>query len=131
MSRDLTALAASAALCLALVLPCVAAQVVTWGPAVTLGNRGAVPRLPAWTERAVRAHRNLLENLPHFAVFVLVAHVSGAANPTTAAGAALFFWSRVAHAALYIAGVPVLRTLAFASGVTGELLVALQLLGGR
>jgi uncharacterized MAPEG superfamily protein len=130
MSGDLLALVASALLALVLVLPAVGAQLATWGPAGALGNRAAPAPLSAWGERAVRAHRNLLENLPHFAVFVLVAHLAGAANETTAVGATLFFWSRVAHAVLYIAGVPGLRTLAYATGVVGELLVASQLLGG-
>jgi uncharacterized MAPEG superfamily protein len=31
---------------------------------------------------------------------VLVAHVTGRANPTTALGATIFFWGRILHAAV-------------------------------
>ena len=46
--------------------------------------------LPGWAERAKRAHINMAENLAPFAALVLVAHVTGAANATTAMGAAIF-----------------------------------------
>ena len=66
----------------------------------------------------------MLENLPVFAALVLVAHLSGASNETTALGATIFFWGRVAHAGAYIAGIPYLRTLAFAVSLTGMLMIA-------
>ncbi|MEC7648494.1 MAG: MAPEG family protein [Pseudomonadota bacterium] len=34
-----------------------------------------------------RAHLNLVENLPAFAVIVLIAHVAGISNPTIVLGA--------------------------------------------
>lgn len=94
-----------------------------WG----FGNRDVPLDVASWVGRAVRAHLNLVENLPPFAILVLVAHVAGKANATTALGATLFFWGRVAHAAIYVAGVPYLRTAAFFVGTIGELMILFQL----
>jgi uncharacterized MAPEG superfamily protein len=128
MSTELVMLTASATLCALLFVPYGAAQSTVWGLRVSLGNREVTPPLPAWAERAVRAHRNMLESLPHFAALVLVAVVTDKTNAMTAAGATVFFWSRLAHAGLYIAGVPALRTLAFFAGLAGEGLILAQLL---
>jgi len=97
------------------------------GMAWAFGNRDTDLPVPEWTSRAVRAHLNLVENLAPFAVLVLVAHVAGKANSTTALGATLFFWGRVAHAATYIAGIVYARTAAFFVGTIGELMILSQL----
>ena len=68
-----------------------------------------------------------MENLAPFAVLVLVAHVTGKANATTALGAQIFFWGRIAHAALYITGIPYARTAAFTVAFVGEILILFQL----
>lgn len=94
-----------------------------WG----FANRDQALELPPWAARAKRAHANLVENLAPFAILVLVAHVTGKANATTALGAQIFFWGRVAHAVLYIAGIPYARTAAFAVAWVGEILILFQL----
>ena len=96
---------------------------LAWG----FGNRDVPLDVAPWVRRAERAHANLVENLAPFAIFVLVAHVAGKANGTTALGATLFFWGRVAHAAVYVAGLPYVRTAAFFVGTAGELLILSQL----
>lgn len=96
---------------------------LAWG----FGNRDSRLDASAWTHRAERAHANLVENLPAFAILVLVAHVAGKSNATTALGATLFFWGRVAHALVYVAGIPYVRTAAFFVGTAGELLILSQL----
>ena len=95
-----------------------------WG----LGNRDEPMRFPGWGERAGRAHANLVENLAPFAILVLVAHLSGQANDLTALGARIFFWLRVAHAVVYIAGVTGLRTLIFIASIAAEILILVQIL---
>jgi uncharacterized MAPEG superfamily protein len=97
------------------------------GLAWAFGNRDTKLTTPAWAERAVRAHANLTENLAPFAIFVLAAHAAGKSNDTTALGAAIFFWARVAHLAVYAAGIVYLRTLVFAVGVIGEVMILMQL----
>ena len=58
---------------------------------------------------------------------MLVAHVSGKANSMTALGAQIFFWARVAHVAVYTAGITGVRTAVFFVGTAGELLILIQL----
>ena len=70
---------------------------------------------PAWVRRANRAHINLVEQFAAFAALVLMAHVLEISTSTTAMAAAVYFWSRVAHFVVFIAGVTVLmaRTVIF------------------
>ncbi len=128
MTTELSMLVYSALLTLLLAFPATTALILTKGLPFAAGNRDEPYELPAWAGRASRAHRNALENLPIFAALVLAAHISGATNDSTALGATLFFWSRVAHAAIYIAGVPWLRTAAFAGSLVGMLMIAGQLI---
>ena len=91
------------------------------------GNRDGLADCTGWVGRAQRAHRNMLESLILFAILVLVAHVAGIRNAMTLLGAQLFFWGRVGHAVLYIAGIPWARTAAWLVSVIGLLLIFLQL----
>jgi uncharacterized MAPEG superfamily protein len=129
MTTDLTMLAASAVLTWLLVMGKGIAMWVHWPAAEVLGNRDDPPPLPAWAWRADRAHRNMLENFPHFAALVLIVQVAGLADGLTAFGATLFFWARVAHAALYVSGVWRLRAVAFFAGGIGELIILGRILG--
>jgi uncharacterized MAPEG superfamily protein len=129
MTTDLAMLAWSAALCVVLFLPYVMARAMVWGLADTVGYPKNPPTLPDWAERAHRAHINMVENLAPFAALVLVAQASGHAGAATALGATLFFWARVAHAIVFIAGIPWLRTLAFLVGVIGMAMIFFQIIG--
>lgn len=122
MTTDLWMLVASAGLCWVLIL--VSAIPALKDPKVGLGNRDDVPDAAGAIARAQRATRNLQENLPLFAILVLVAHVSGAAGDTSALGAQIFFGARVAHALVYIAGVPGLRTLIWVVSIVGMGMIA-------
>jgi uncharacterized MAPEG superfamily protein len=128
MTTDLTMLVATALLCLLIPTIYLMGEVQTpggleWG----LGNRGEPLKLPEWAARAKRAHLNLVENLAPFAILVLVAQVTGKANGMTALGAGIFFWARVAHLAVYTAGIIGLRTAVFFVGTAGEVLILIQL----
>jgi uncharacterized MAPEG superfamily protein len=92
------------------------------------GNREHMPELEGWAGRAERAHRNMLESLVLFAILVLAARALNVSNSLTVLGAQLFFWGRVAHAILYIAGITWVRTAAWAVSVVGLLLIFLQLI---
>jgi len=127
MTADLQMLVWSAALFLAqMVVAAIGAQGQVGLPALA-GNREELPAVTGWAGRARRAHINMLENLVVFAIVVLVAHVAGKANATTALGAALFFWARLAYAVIYAAGVPWLRTAAWAVALAGILLIFTQI----
>ena len=128
MTTDLSMLAYSAILAALLAIPPTIALMLEKGLPFAAGNREEAYELPAWGKRAARAHLNMLENLPIFAALVLAAHVSGLTNDTTALGATLFFWGRVSHAVSYLAGVPWVRTGAFAVSVVGLVLIAGQII---
>jgi uncharacterized MAPEG superfamily protein len=96
--------------------------------ATLAGNREGLPELTGWAGRAKRAHRNMLENLPLFIALVLIAQITSRTNAMTALGAQLFFWGRLAHAIIYVAGIPWLRTLVWLVSVIGLILIFLQLL---
>lgn len=97
------------------------------GLGILAGNREGLPQLVGFAGRAQRAHWNMLESLPLFIALVLVAQIGGKANATTLLGTQLFFWGRLAHWLIYLAGVPWLRTLAWLVSVIGMILVLLQL----
>jgi len=127
MTPELQMLVWSAALALVqMVVAAIGAQGQVGLPALA-GNREALPPLTSWPGRAKRAHYNMLESLVVFAIVVLVAHLVGRANATTALGAALFFWGRLAYAIIYVAGVPWLRTAVWAVAMAGIVLIFSQL----
>jgi uncharacterized MAPEG superfamily protein len=129
MTIDLYYLALSALLCLVLWVPYVLARFGIWGIVETVGYPENPPPLPGWAGRAERAHRNMVENLVPFTALVLVAHVGGGADHMTAMGAAIFFWSRVAHAIVYMLGIPWARTLTFMASWVGSLMVFFSIIG--
>jgi uncharacterized MAPEG superfamily protein len=92
-----------------------------------VGNRENFPVLTGWMGRADRAHHNMLENLVLFAALILVSVVTNKTNEMTLLGAQLFFWARVAYAAIYLAGIPWLRTASWLVSIAGLVLIFLQL----
>jgi uncharacterized MAPEG superfamily protein len=127
MSLDLQMLVWSAALALVQMLIAVAGAQGQLGLPMLAGNREGLPALTGWAGRAQRAHLNMLESLAVFAIVVLVADVATRANATTALGATIFFWGRLAYALIYVVGVPWLRTAAWAISIVGIVLVFSQL----
>ena len=98
------------------------------GLARLAGNREGLPELTGWAGRARRAHWNMIENLVVFAILVLVAEAAGRTDESTALGAQLFFWARLAYAIVYLAGIPWLRTAVWAVSLAGMLLIFRALL---
>jgi len=118
----------SAALTFVLVLIAVSGATLEVGLPALAGNREGLPNMTGWAGRARRAHFNMLESLILFAVLVLVAQIAGVHNAATLLGAQLFFWGRLAHAIVYIAGIPWLRTAAWGVSVVGLVMIFLQLI---
>jgi uncharacterized MAPEG superfamily protein len=92
------------------------------------GNRDNLPPFTGWVARAQRAHHNMLENLVLFAALVLIAVIANKTNDKTLLGAQIFLWARVAYAAVYLAGIPWLRTGVWTVSVVGLALIFLQLI---
>ena len=128
MKPELTLLLWSVALAFVQVLIAVQGGMMQVGLPTLAGNREPQPEFTGWAGRAQRAQRNMIENLLPFAALVLVAVVAGKTNANTLLGAQLFFWGRVAYAAVYLAGIPWLRTGVWFVSVIGMILIFVQLL---
>lgn len=127
LAIELRLLAYLALLSLMIWVPYILAAMSARGMAQVAGYpTGNYGELPEWAQRCQRVHMNLVENLVPFGALVLVAQVAGASNDATVLGAQLFFWARLAQAAVHIAGVPYLRTGAFAVGWIGCLIIFWQ-----
>jgi len=81
-----------------------------------------------WAEKLIKAHSNAVENLVVFGALVLVAHAAGISNSAIATSAMVYFWARLAHAVVYLFGIPWLRTVAFLVGWGATMVIAYQIL---
>lgn len=127
MGSELMLLAWSAVLCLALAIPYATGLTLERGLPTMAGNREGFAEPTGWKGRAKRAHMNMIENLVPFAALVLVAVAANKLSAMTLLGAQLFFWSRLVHAVAYIAGIPYVRTVAYAVGLVGMVLIFLAI----
>ena len=86
--------------------------------------------LSAAAKRADRAHKNAVENLSAFAAVVLIAHAVGYSTALTATCAIIYFWARVAHAVVFIAGIKqfMARTVLFTISWAAFIIFAIALL---
>jgi uncharacterized MAPEG superfamily protein len=128
MKPELMLLVWSVVLAFVQVLIAVQGAMMQVGLPALAGNREPPPVITGWAGRAQRAQRNLIENLLPFAALVLVAVVAGKTNNMTLLGAQIFLWGRVAYAAVYIAGIPWLRTGVWFVSVVGMILIFAQLI---
>ena len=127
MTAGLTWLGWTAAL--AFVQMCATAGLLTatQGLGVALGNRAGFAPPEGVLARAMRAHRNMVESFAVFAAAMLTVHIAGRENALSTLGGALFFFGRLAYLAIYVAGIPYARTVAWSVAVAGILLVLLPL----
>jgi uncharacterized MAPEG superfamily protein len=112
-------------------IPYMAARILTRGPLRTLGDPADpnAPSDPAWAVRARRAHGNAVENLAVFAPLVVILALSGISTPATVMASKIYLGARLMHYLVYAAGIPVIRTLAFAAGFAATLSIAGAVLG--
>ena len=110
-------LALSGMLTLLLWTPYILARVFVWGLPTFLNNYpegfpAQAPEPPLWALRAQRAHLNMVETLPALvAVIVAATWLAGDAKGLLIGTLTqVFFFARVAHAVVYTAGIPFLRT---------------------
>jgi len=117
MSTELKYLAFTAILTASLWIPYIACQVMTNGFLTPQNYADPTPRpVPLWGKRADRAYINAVETFAPFAALVILIHIAGKENATTAFLAMSYFWLRVAHAIVYWAAIPLIRTLVFTLG---------------
>jgi uncharacterized MAPEG superfamily protein len=110
-------LALSGILTILLWTPYIVARLFVWGLPTFLNNYpesfpAKQPTQPLWAERAQRVHLNMVETMPAFIAVIVAAGVIApqAAYTDIATWSQIFFFARIAHAIVYIAGIPFLRT---------------------
>jgi uncharacterized MAPEG superfamily protein len=123
MAPELTLLGWTVVLAIVQMLIAVQGSLMQVGLLTLIGNREGFPEIKGWGGRAMRAHRNMIENQVLFAAAVLAVVAAGNTSGTTLLGAQIFFWGRVAYAAIFLAGVPWARTGAWTVSVIGLLMV--------
>ena len=128
MSIELMTLVVSAFLCLALPLFYSSLYARQVGLATLTGNRDDIPEPQGMAGRALRAHRNLVENLVPYAAVVLAAQAHGVSNVYTIGAAVVFLSARVVHALSYIGGVTGLRTAAWNISLLATVVIGVQAL---
>lgn len=128
MKPELNLLVWATALTLVQAVIAVQGALMQVGLPTLAGNREGLPEIKGWGGRAARAHRNMIENLVLFAILVIAAVLADKTNGTTLLGAQIFFWARVAYAAVYIAGLPWVRTGVWAVSVVGLAMIFVQLI---
>ena len=122
MTTDLKYLVFTAMLTAALWIPYIVCQVRTNGRLQPANYADpTLPRpVPPWGLRAHRAYQNAIEVFAPFAALVLAAHLTGKADAMTAFWSASFFWTRLGHAIVYLAGIPYIRTILFTLAFVAE-----------
>jgi uncharacterized MAPEG superfamily protein len=94
-----------------------------------LGNRDHLRPLTVVGERAARALENMHEALPVFLALALLNMIVGTAAGMAVTGATIFLIARVVYVGIYMAGVPVVRTLTWVVSWVGLVLMLVPLLG--
>lgn len=127
---ELLWLTATAVMCVLLFAPYVLARIARLGLFRAMANPmpDQDPR-QGWAWRADCAHKNAVENLVVFAPLVLIAVQLDLPSSTTATTGAIYFAARLVHYVVYVLGIPVVRTLAYAVGLACQLSLALRIFG--
>ena len=129
MTTELTMLAYSVALLIVLVLIQASIGVQAKGLVPMANNRDNVGPATGFHARMLRVVDNHREGITMFAPVILIAAVANIHSGMTVLGAQMFFYSRLAHAILYVTGIPLVRPLFWAVGVAGTVIVLLATLG--
>ena len=130
LSPELKYLSLTTAFTALIWLPIIANRLRELGVWIALKNPQPDVRPHAdWAYRLGHAHRNAIENLAVFAPLAIMVHVLGVGDGLTAAWSCVYLCARVAHAVIYGAGIPLLRTIAFFAGFLAQMVLALRLLG--
>lgn len=117
MSTELKYLALTSLLTASLWIPYIVAQVMTNGPLSAQNYVDPTPRkVPFWGQRAHRVYLNAIETFAPFAALVIAIQLAGKNNGMTAFWATSFFWLRLAHAVVFLAALPFIRTILFVLG---------------
>ena len=93
-----------------------------------LGNRDTRPEMSVIAARLDRAKHNMMEALPLFLGLALLALVKGADNSKVVQAATWFLVARAIYIPVYAAGIPVLRSMVWLTGMGAMLMMALAMI---
>ncbi len=119
METALYYLALSGILTVVLWIPYILARMFLWGLPTFLNNYpegypSKQPTPPLWAQRAQAAHENMVETMPAFIAVLLAALLmlqnNADAIATIEMWAQVFFFSRIIYTAVFILGIPYVRT---------------------
>ena len=127
MPLELRLLVYSVALLFVLVAVQATAGVMAQGLMPMAGNRDALGEPKPFQARTKRLVDNHREGLILFAPLILTAALLHVSTGTTELGARMSFYSRVAHAAIYLLGLPLVRPLFWGIGMAGTVMIFLAL----
>jgi len=130
MSVELLMLVYGAVLFLVVILLQAGLAISQNGLMAQAGSRDNLSEPTVLRKRLQRLTANIQENLVMFAIVVLVANAAGVSNDTTALGATIFFYARVAHAIVYAFGWPMIRPLLYFVSLYGLVVILLEILKG-
>lgn len=127
----------SGVLTLLLWTPYIIARLFSWGLGTFLNNYpenfpNELPEQALWAARAQRTHLNMVETMPAFVAVVIGTTQLNISNLevliTITSWVTIFFWARLAHAVVYITGIPYLRTPVYLVSWASILMIASTLL---
>jgi uncharacterized MAPEG superfamily protein len=124
MTTEITVLAWGCVLALLHVFAAVQVKTRQYGTAWNLGSRDEeLPPARPVVGRLARAQANFFETFPLMIAAVAMVSITGLNNRWTAIGAMLWLGGRAAYLPLYAFGVRYLRSLAWAAGLAGIVMV--------
>lgn len=120
MNTELTILGYTLLLGIVQLLMAAQASTSEYGIAWNLSPRDEKkPELKGVKGRIERSFKNFQETFPFFVAAVVLVTVSNQSSPITSLGAQIYFGARLVYIPLYIAGIPVVRSLVWLSSLIG------------
>ena len=120
MPTEIRILAWAAVLLIVHIFATVHLKTRQYGAKWNMGARDELqPPLNPLAGRLQRAQANFLETLPIAIIALLGVVVANRASASTALGGWIWLGARIVYLPLYAAGIPVIRTLAFAVSLVG------------
>lgn len=124
MPTEIKILAWAAVLLIVHIFAAVHLKTRQYGAKWNMGARDeALPPLNPLAGRLQRAQANFLETLPIAIIALLGVVVANRTGASTALGGWIWLGARIVYLPLYAAGIPVIRTLAFAVSLVGLAMV--------
>ncbi|MEM9222833.1 MAG: MAPEG family protein [Pseudomonadota bacterium] len=105
------------------------ARSLAFGLPWAAGARDTMPgTVPLWGARLDRAFHNMLETFPIFAVLAIAAVVAGVNDTTTATGALVYLFARIAYVPAYLQPISYVRSIVWLAAMVGIAMVGWPIL---